>query len=70
MTIDIDMELRDDVPVPDAVEQQRPVDPDGEGGLDRRTVADPLQKDANPADLVDQAIIIPFADDDREVEQV
>jgi hypothetical protein len=71
MTIDVDAELPDDVPVPDAVEQQQPAaDADDEGGLDRGLLAEPLDHDANPADLVDQAIIVPLPDDDRDTDEV
>jgi hypothetical protein len=71
MTIDSDIELRDDVPVPDAVEQQQPAgDAADEGGLDRQLLAEPLDHDANPADLVDQAIIVPLPDDDRDADEV
>jgi hypothetical protein len=31
-------------------------------------VADLLQRDANPSDVIDQAIIVPMPDDDRDVE--
>jgi hypothetical protein len=71
MTIDVDIELRDDVPVPDAVEQQqRAGDTADEGDLDRQLLAEPLDHDANPADLVDQAIIVPLPDDDRDADEV
>jgi len=31
-------------------------------------VADLLQRDANPSDVIDQAIIVPLPDDDRDVD--
>ena len=36
-----------------------------DAGLDPRYLVDLLQRDANPADLIDQAIIVPIPDDDR-----
>jgi hypothetical protein len=39
-----------------------------DAGLDPRCVADLLQRDANPSDVIDQAIIVPLPDDDRDVD--
>ena len=62
--------LADDVPVADAAEQQQPAGMGAEdAGLEPRDVTDLLQRDANPCDVIDQAIIVPLPDDDdRDVE--
>ena len=67
MTIYLDdTALADDVPVADAAEQRQSADDNAEdAGLDQRCVADLLQRDANPSDVIDQAIIVPIPDDDR-----
>jgi hypothetical protein len=68
MTINFDINaLADDVPVADAVEQHQPADVSIEDtGLDPDQVADLLQRDANPSDVIDQAITVPLPDDDRD----
>ena len=59
----------DDVPAADAVEQQQPVDVSVEdAGLDPGYVTNLLQRDANPLDVIDQAIIVPMPDDDRDLD--
>jgi hypothetical protein len=64
-----DIPLADDVPAADAVEQHQPADVSVEdAGLDTRYVANLSQRDANPADVIDQAIIVPIPDDDRDVD--
>ena len=64
-----DTPLADDVPAADAAEQQQPAAPSTEdAGIDLRFVANLLQRDANPADVIDQAIIVPMPDDDRDVD--
>jgi hypothetical protein len=69
MTINPDDNPLADLPVADVAEQQRSVDDSDEGaGLDPDQVADLLQRDADPADIIDQAIIVPLPDDDREVD--
>ena len=70
MTIYLDdTPLADDVSAADAAEQHQPAAPSAEdAGLDPRYVADLLQRDANPADVIDQAIIVPMPDDDRDVD--
>ena len=70
MTIYLDDNpLADDVPAADAAEQHQPADGSVEdAGLDPRCVADLLQRDANPSDVIDQAIIVPLPDDDRDVD--
>lgn len=61
--------LADDVPAADAAEQQQPADDNTEDpGFDLRCVADLLQRDANPSDVIDQAIIVSIPDDDRDVD--
>ena len=70
MTIYLDdTPLADDVPAADAAEQHQPADDSAEdAGLDPREVANLLQRDANPSDVIDQAIIVPLPDDDRDVD--
>ena len=64
-----DIPLADDVPVADAAEQLQPADVSVEdAGLDTRYVANLIKRDANPADVIDQAIIVPIPDDDRDVD--
>jgi hypothetical protein len=64
-----DNPLPDDVPVADAAEQRQPVDVSGEGaGLDPHHLTDLLARDADPADIIDQAIIVVLPDKDREVD--
>ena len=64
-----DYTLADDVPAADAVEQQQPVDVSVEdAGLDPGHVTNLLQRDANPSDVIDQAIIVPMPDDDRDLD--
>jgi hypothetical protein len=60
-----DHPLADDVPVDDAAEQRQPADDSTEDvGLDLDEVADLLERDANPADVIEQAIVVPLPDDD------
>ena len=70
MTIYLDdTALADDVPVADAAEQHQSADDSAEdAGLDPREVANLLQRDANPSDVIDQAIIVSLPDDDRDVD--
>jgi hypothetical protein len=64
-----DNPLPDDVPVADAAEQQQPVDIGMEdAGLDPHHVTDLLATDADPADIIDQAIIVVLPDEDPEVD--
>jgi hypothetical protein len=61
--------LADDVPVAIAIEQHQRADASLEdAGLDTEQVADLLHGDANPSDAIDQAIIVPLPDDDRDVD--
>jgi hypothetical protein len=70
MTIYLDdTALADDIPAADAAEQHQPAHDSAEdAGLDSRCVADLLQRDANPSDVIDQAIIVPLPDDDRDTD--
>jgi hypothetical protein len=64
-----DNPLADDVPGADAVEQRQPVDVSTEdAGLYPEHLANLLQRDANRSDVIDQAIIVPLPDDDRDVD--
>jgi hypothetical protein len=72
MTIGLDdIPLPDEVPAADAAEQLQPADvSDEDAGLDTHYAANLFQRDANPADVIDQAIIVPIPDDDRDVDTV
>jgi hypothetical protein len=64
-----DTPLADDVPAADAAEQRQPVDDSAENaGLDPEHVANVLQRDVNAPDVIDQAIIVPLPDDDRDAD--
>ena len=64
-----DTPLADEVPAADAAGQRQPVDVRADdAGLDPRCVADLLLRDANCSDLIDQAIIVPLPDDDRDAD--
>jgi hypothetical protein len=54
----------DETPEVDAMEQQHVVDANDETGLDTAYVAGIADRDANPADLIDQAIVVPVPEDD------
>ena len=68
MTINFDTNVvADEVPVADAVEQHQPTDLSAEyAGLDAARLTDLIQRDANPSDLIDQAITVPLPDDDHD----
>jgi hypothetical protein len=70
MTIHLDENpLADDVPAADAAEQHQPVDVNVEdAGLDPGCVTNLLQREANPADVIDQAIVVPLPDENRDVD--
>ena len=70
MTIYLDdTALADDIPAADAAEQHQPAaDSAEDAGLDSRCVADLLQRDANPSDVIDHAIIVPLPDDDPDTD--
>ena len=64
-----DTPLADDVPAADAAEQHQPADDSAEdAGLDPREVANLLQHEANPSDVIDQATIVVRPDDDRAID--
>jgi hypothetical protein len=55
----------DEVPEADAAEQHQAVDFDEEAGLDTAYLnADATDRDANEADVIEQAFIVHAADDD------
>ncbi|OHV03462.1 hypothetical protein [Mycobacterium talmoniae] len=57
--------LIDEIPEGDAVEQRRTVDLDDDTGLDTDYLTGAgRDRDANEADLVDQAVVVPIPDDD------
>jgi len=70
MTINLDdYAPADDVPAADAVEQQQPADVSVEdAGLEPGYVTNLVQRDANPCDVIDQAIIVVWPDDDRAID--
>jgi hypothetical protein len=54
----------DEVPEADAAEQRQPVDADNEAGLDTAYLnADAADRDANEADVIEQAFIVPTDDE-------
>lgn len=53
----------DEAPEGDAVEQLRPVDSDDETGLDTDYVAAAGDREANEADVIEQAYVVPTEDD-------
>lgn len=60
----------DDAPEADLAEQRIAADAtDEEAGLDLDRLADIVEIDANPADVIDQAISIPLPADDYEIER-
>lgn len=57
----------DGVPEADAAEQRRDADFDDEAGLDATYLnAGAADRDANEADVIEQAFVVPVADDDRD----
>jgi DNA-binding transcriptional MerR regulator len=60
----------DDIPEADLAEQRIPIDDSAdEEGLDPTHLSSASAMDANPADLIDQAISVPLPADDYEIEQ-
>ena len=59
----------DQVPEADAAEQHRAVDFDDEAGLDTDYLSDAADREANVADVIDQAYIVPAADDDVDLDR-
>lgn len=70
MTIHLDdYTLADDVPAADAVQQHQLADVSAEdAGLDPGYLTNLLERDANPSDVIDQAIIVAMPDDDRDLD--
>jgi hypothetical protein len=59
----------DDIPRADAAEQRQPAAVGVEdAGLDTGNLSNLLQRDANPSDVIDQAIVEPLPDDDHDVD--
>ncbi len=53
----------DAVPEADAAEQRQVIDSDEETGLDTAYLDDTTDRDANEADVIEQAFIVPTDDD-------
>jgi hypothetical protein len=53
----------DGVPEADAAEQRQAADSDDEAGLDTAYLDDATDRDANEADVIEQAFIVPTDDD-------
>ena len=56
--------LTHEAPEADAMEQRLVVDPDDDTGLDTNYVGALADQDANAADVIDQAIVVPLPEDD------
>jgi hypothetical protein len=56
----------DETPEADAIDQHRTVETGDEIQLDTDYVADIRDREANEADVIDQATIVPLPDDDVE----
>ena len=54
----------DEAPDTDAMEQRLVIDPDDDTGLDLSHVDAVSDRDANSADVIDQAIVVPVPEDD------
>ena len=52
------------VPEADALEQRLVADPEEDTGLDADYVGALTDRDANAADVIDQAIVVPLPEDD------
>ena len=62
--------LADDIPEADLAEQLIPIDVSAdEEGLDPTQLTNASTMDANPADLIDQAISVPLPADDYPIDQ-
>jgi hypothetical protein len=59
-----DFAVPDEAPAPDAIEQRLAVDPADETRLDADELESLGDRDANAADVIDQAIIVPVPDDE------
>ncbi|KZS82767.1 hypothetical protein [Mycobacterium persicum] len=60
---------QDQIPEADAAEQHRTVDFDDEAGLDTAYLSDAADREANEADVIDQAYIVPVSDDDADLDR-
>lgn len=58
--------LPDEAPEADAMEQHLVIDADDEAGLDTTQVDALGDRDANEADVIDQAIVVPVPADDHD----
>jgi hypothetical protein len=56
--------LPEEAPEADVVEQRLVVDAEDETGLDTKHVDALTDRDANAADVIDQAIVVPVPEDD------
>ncbi len=56
--------LPEDAPEADAIEQRLVVDAEEDTGLDPDDVDALSDRDANPTDVIDQAIVVPVPEDD------
>ncbi|BCO37249.1 hypothetical protein BMW24_016930 [Mycobacterium heckeshornense] len=56
----------DEAPEADAIDQHHPVDGGDEVELDTDYVSGISDRDANEADVIDQATVVPLPDDDLE----
>lgn len=59
--------LPDEAPEVDAMEQRLVVAADEETGLDASQLVALSDRDANDADVIDQAIVVPVPEDDRDL---
>lgn len=57
--------LPDEAPEADAMEQRLVIDADDETGLDATQFDALSDRDANEADVIDQAIVVPVPEDDH-----
>ena len=53
-----------EAPEADAIEQRLAVDTEEDTGLDTNYVGSLTDRDANAADVIDQAIVVPLPEDD------
>ncbi|KAA1247793.1 hypothetical protein F0Q45_22165 [Mycobacterium simiae] len=60
---------QDPVPEADAADQHRAVDFDDEAGLDTVYLSDAKDREANEADVIDQAYIVPLSDDNPDIDR-
>ena len=58
--------LPDEAPETDAMEQRLVIDAEDETGLDTTQVDALCDRDADEADVIDQAIVVPVPEDDHD----